>query len=1044
MVQSIQDSEVALEKAGESALYFGPFRIEAAKRLWRGEQLIEIRPRPLAMLRYLAERPRQLVTKEELLKRLWPGVYVTKTVLKVCAREIRQALGDDAATPQYIETVGAQGYRFIGAVVSSQEQDRSWNQEPGIETQNLQPIPSPQPPTPYFVGRARELAMLQAVFAQAQTGKRQVVFISGEAGIGKTTLVDRFLDQLRISGPVRIGRGQCIEQHGVGEAYLPILEALSQLCSDPGGERVIALLRRYAPMWVVQLPGMLEASEVEALQRQMQGSSRERMLREFVNAIDRLTADAVLVLVLEDLQWSDPSTIELLASLTQRRGSARVCIVGTYRSADVVASGHPLRRLVQELHGHGQCEELALELLTEEEVAEYLERRFPNSPAGRVLSAAIYNRADGNALFTVSFVDYLLQQGRLVEINGRWELQADLATLQRLVPKTVQRLIAKQVEELSKKEQQLLEVASVSGMSFTAAEVAGVTGHPLADIEEAYEELAGQERFIEVQGISEGPDRTLTARYQFRHALVQHVVYERIGEVQRVRLHRQLGERLATAYGEQMQEITGELAMHFEQGRDYQRAVRYYQQAAETALRRHAYQEAQAHLTQGLTLLQTLPETPAQRRQELALRVSLNAALVATRSLVAPELEQNLQRARELCRDGGEAIELAPIIIGLTRLHMVRAERMATEELMEQQRRLIAQLDDPAILLQLHTQLGTAEMARGAHARSRTHHAQVLKLYDPTVHAALGFSFGVDPLALALAVSGVRSWLSGWPAQAWTHAERGIARAQELEQPFSLVNVLAYAVWVRQFRGELDQAWKLLQTLVTLEREYGFSSNATRGTIEHGYVLMQRGEAAEGVRLFTEGLAQYRATGSRVVLPHFLSLLAEMYGQQGQVEEGLKIISEAIQLTETNFDRFWAAEVYRIKGELTLQQFQVSSAKFQVQTRQKAKIKRERGTRDWRLETSPTSPQASSLKPLAPSGAVREAEECFHQAIEIARQQEAKSLELRAVLSLAQLWRSQGKKTESQTMLGEIYGWFTEGFDTADLREAKQLLAALL
>jgi len=206
-----------------------------------------------------------------------------------------------------------------------------------------------------FVGRAQELARLHAAFARAQRGERQLTFVSGEAGIGKTTLVDCFLAQARASGHVWIGRGQCIEQQGPGEAYLPVLEALGQLCRERHGEQVIAVLRRYAPMWLVQLPGLLEPGELEALQRQVHGSSRERMLREFVEALDILAAETVVVLVVEDLHWSDVSTLELLAYLAQRRGRARLQVIGTYRSAEVVASGHPLRRLVQGLHGHGQC-----------------------------------------------------------------------------------------------------------------------------------------------------------------------------------------------------------------------------------------------------------------------------------------------------------------------------------------------------------------------------------------------------------------------------------------------------------------------------------------------------------------------------------------------------------------------------------------------------------------------------------------------------------------------------------------------------------------
>ena len=255
---------------GEPALIFGSFCVETAKRLWRDGQLVEIRPRPLAMLRYLAERPHQLVTKEELLKRLWPGIYVTKTVLKVCAREIRQALADDASRPQFIQTVGTEGYRFIAPIATTPPVPSSQFPVPSSESEGrVQQLTTDNwQLTTLFVGREQELARMHTAFARAQRGERQIVFVTGEAGIGKTTLVDRFLDQVRTNGHAQIGRGQCIEQHGSGEAYLPVLEALGQLCREPGEEQqTIAVLRRYAPMWLVQLPSVLETRQLEALQR---------------------------------------------------------------------------------------------------------------------------------------------------------------------------------------------------------------------------------------------------------------------------------------------------------------------------------------------------------------------------------------------------------------------------------------------------------------------------------------------------------------------------------------------------------------------------------------------------------------------------------------------------------------------------------------------------------------------------------------------------------------------------------------------------------
>jgi predicted ATPase len=866
-----------------------------------------------------------------------------------------------------------------------------------------------------FVGRTSELALLEKAFARARRGERQIIFVSGEAGIGKTTLVDHFLEAVQAGHPVRVGRGQCIEQHGAGEAYLPVvLDALGQLCRAQGGDQVLGVLRRYAPMWLVQLPGLLEAAELETCQRQVYGSSRERMLREFVEVFDRLAAETAIILVFEDLQWSDVSTLELLSYLAQRRGQARLQIIGTYRSADVVVRGHPLRRLVQELHSHGQCEEVVLELLSEEEVEEYLRRRFPGSPAILLLSSAIYNRTDGNALFTVNFVDYLVQQGLTVEANGQWEVRAEASTIKSLVPGTVQRLIAKQLEELSLQEQRLLEIASVVGMSFTAAEVAGATGQALEGVEEVYETLASREQFVEMQGINEWPNRTLTARYGFRHALYQHVVYERVGQIQRVRLHRQVGEWLATACGERAGELASELAIHLEGGRDYQRAAYYRQKAGENALRRNAYQEAWQHLTQGLKLLQTLPETPERKQQELALRVPLNTVLLTTQGYTAEELKRSLQRARELCREVSDLISLVPILTGLARLQMIRADRAATEELMDQERRLIEHVPDPVYALQLHTHLGTAGTFRGTHAQAQAHHAQALSLYNPEAHRSLVFSLGGDPKVIINAISAWSLCLSGWPEQAWNRAERGLVHAEEISHPFSLTVALLHATHVRQFRGELGEAWKLAQRMTFLAREHGFAFYVPVGAVTQGGVLVRYGELEEGLALLATGLAQYRAMGSQLFLPFFLGFLAEAYERQDKTEEGLKVVAEALRLTETNFDRFWEAEVYRLKGQLTLRKFQVQSSKFRVPP-----------------NTRPQTPNT------------HEAEACFLHALAVARQQGAKALELRAAMSLARLWRRQSRKTEARHLLAEIYGWFTEGFDTADLQEAQTLLAEL-
>lgn len=539
-----------VQRLSESVLSFGPFRIEAVKHLWRGDHRIDLRLKSLALLRYLAERPGKLIAKEELRTRLWPGIYVSSIVVKVCVQEIRSALGDDAKQSQFIETVGAQGYRFIApvgiasSVLSSEPQD-----------QDQHSIPDDWQRTALFVGREAELTQLQAGYASVQQGKQQIMFVSGEAGIGKTTVVERFLSNALAGGAVRIGRGYCVEQASQGETYLPVLQALQQLCRAPDGGQVVAILRRYAPLWLLQLSGVLEADERERLQRQVQDCSPQRMVRELAQALKELTTESAVILFFDDLQWSAVSTLELMAYLAQLREQTRLLMIGSYRPTDVVLSGHPLRRVLQSLIGRGQAQELTLELFTAGEIQAYLTQRLAGSPVANILSPVIHRRTEGNVLFVKHFVDYLLQQGLLAKANGRWALRTEPAMVEELMPDHVHRLLVAEIEGLSREEQQLLGVASVAGLTFTAGEVAAILNRPLSATEAVYDELANQGRFVEVQGLAEWPDGSVTVRYRFRHALYQQALYQHVGLAQRVRWQRQLGEHFAIMAAERPQKI---------------------------------------------------------------------------------------------------------------------------------------------------------------------------------------------------------------------------------------------------------------------------------------------------------------------------------------------------------------------------------------------------------------------------------------------------------------------------------------------------------
>ena len=720
--------------------------------------------------------------------------------------------------------------------------------------------------------------------------------------------------------------------------YLPVLQALQQLCDAPDGDQVVAILRRYAPRWLLQLSGVIEADERERLQRQVQGATPQRLFHEFTRAIEQLTAKTALILFFEDLQWSDVSTLELMAYLALQE-QVRLLVIGTYRPADTVLSGHPLRRVVQGLIGRRQCQELALDLLTEAEVETYLTQRLARGPVVDVLGPVIYRCTEGNALFMRHFVDYLLQRGLLVEADGHWELQAQPAAIEKIMPDHVQALLIEQIERLSREVQQLLEVASIVGKTFTASEVAAVLNRPLEATEAVYDELASQGRFIAVQGLAEWPGGSITVRYHFHHALYQQALYHRIGLAQRVRWHRQLGEHFARVYGEQTQEIASELAFHFEHGRDYRHAILYRQQAGEHALQQSAYQKALGQGQAGLALLTQLPATAERGLLELRLRQLVSVALATSRGFSDNELEDNLNHAQQLCRKLTDDAAMVPVMIGLTRLHLFRANRTVLEELARQEESLAERVPDKQLLTQLYTQLTWIEMVRGNHGGVAHHSPYVRTYYDAHAHQLFLYSYAGDPLVVALGASGVSLSLAGWLARGWSDTALGLARAEELHQPAMLTFALLYAGMVKHLCGEYDEAWRLTQKMGALAREYELPLMVTLGGLLQGGMAVQRDAPEDGIALLTAELWQYRAMGAHLLEPYFLSFLAEGYQRQGKVTEALQTVDEALSLTATNIDVFWEAELYRLKGELTLAQSSVQSLGSSVQASHKWQAK---------------------------------------------------------------------------------------------------------
>jgi DNA-binding winged helix-turn-helix (wHTH) protein/predicted ATPase len=953
--------------------------------LWYGNQARALRPKTFALLRYLLAHPSQVLTKAVLLEALWPETMVSDVVLAVCIRELRQALGDTARAPRFIETVPRRGYRFMGQLP-------------------MVPPAAPHPSSPaslsLLAGRVRELAALHGALATALTGVRQLLFITGEAGLGKTALVEAFLAALEAAGPLWIGRGQCLDHYGAGEAYLPVLEALGRVCRGPGGQEVVALLEQQAPTWLVQMPGLVCAADLEAVQRRLAGATRDRMLRELAEALERLTARQPLVLVLEDLHWCDASTLDVLAMLARRRESARLLLLGTYRPPDALQRGHPLHTVHHELQRHGQCTSLPLPLLPEAAVATYLTTRFPDAhlPAGLV--RLVHQRTEGHPLFMVTVVEEWVRRGWLGQADGGWTLRVELADLASTVPESVRQMLEHQMERLSAREQRVLEVGSVAGATFSAAAVAAGLTQEVVEVEDWCAGLARRQQGLAVCGEEVWPDGTVAGRYRFTHALYQEVAYQRLPAARRVQLHRRIGEREEAGYGPQVRERAAALAMHFARGQDTQRAVRYLQYAGENANERAAYPEALQHLTQGLALLATLPETPARHQHELDLLIALAQALRFTKGQAAPELAPLYTRAATLCQQVGESLQRFVVLDALCVFHYTRAEYQAAQGVAEQLLDLAQDQHDPAQRVRAHERLGQTLFNVGAFASARTHLEQALAVFDTrgyaTLHAA---PEGMrDYRTGCLIQLGRALCMLGYPDQAVQRSQKALTIAHALAHPFQVVDTLVGSTLIQRARREWPTVQAHAEAMLALATEHGFVRHVALGTLFRGMALAGQGQCAAGLAQMRQGLAAYQATGSVSGMSGHLAQLAEVCGQVGQVDEGVCQQAEALALVDTTGERHTEAELYRLHGELLLRQ---------------------------------ALPEAQA------------AEACFQLALDIACRQQAKWWELRAAMSLARLWQQHGKRTEAYALLAPIYGWFTEGFETADLQEAKALLTVL-
>jgi DNA-binding winged helix-turn-helix (wHTH) protein len=974
---------------GPAAIYFAPFCLDPrAGRLTCSGETIPLRPKTWAVLLYLAERPGELVTKEHLLDAVWPDVAVTPDTLTKSIGELRHALGDVSKTPRYIETVHRRGFRFMARVSARPPV------APGLEESA-----GPEPET-RFVGRTAELQRLERLLAKAAAGERQLAFVTGGAGIGKSALVEAFLGSTAMrGGDVLVGRGTCVEQYGAREAYMPVLEALERLAQGAGATRLSTLLRRAAPTWLLQMPWLI-GDDAQALRQTLSAARPERMLREFASLIEALSIQVTVVLVLEDLHWSDPSTVDLLSFLGQRREAARLLVLATHRSAESAGQKRLLAQAVQTLRLRRQCVQIRLHDLSLDEVNSYLEARFPGARFPPLLARRMREHTDGNPLFLVAATEHLVSRGWILDTAPGWALSVPVEKLDLGIPDEIRSLIETEIEALRPADRELLEAASVAAAVFAPQSVAGVLGCDPGDVERRCESLARAHRFLCAAGGIEWPDGSVARRYAFVHELYRRTVYDSIPDGQRRRLHRGIGETIETAYGARAVEVAPELSVHFEKSRDHARAIRHLAVAAGAARRRFANREALAFLDGALALAGRLPEAAARQRGELELRLLGAPILSDLHGFAAEPVRASCERAYDLCTRVGTAAERFQVLYGLCHIHSVRVDaRLAPRfaaELKELARRLATPaygiLADSAALRMAATQGRFREACRLFErrlARADAGAVQSLPIY------------GADPLIAARAHYAFALWMLGHSDRARQAAAAALAVARSQDSPFTLTSALWFAAVLEVFGRNPANARPLVDEVVALSAEHGFAFWGAVATALHGAVQLQSGSAREAIETLARARAALASSRGRLFSTHILAFLAEAHLQSDAFDRGLAAVEEGLALAESTLDRTYGPELWRLKGELL-----------------------------------------SARTPRRPSER-EEARRCLVRAVALARELEAKPLELRAAIRLARASPAAGRETQAYAALAEICAWFGSAAAGADLDDARALLERL-
>jgi predicted ATPase/predicted Ser/Thr protein kinase len=859
----------------------------------------------------------------------------------------------------------------------------------GVETASARPI----------VQRLAELEALRAALSAAAAGRGSIVCLSGEPGIGKTTLVDDFLRELAACGDsFLVARGGCSERLAETEAYLPVIDALQDLLRGDNHVSAARLMKAVAPTWYAQL--VRSGREVAAGREDSpRATSQPAMLREFCQFVEEASRLGTVVLFFDDVHWADLSTVDLLAHLGRDCDKLRLLVILTYRPTEMLLARHPLRHVKSELQGRGVLTELPLGFLGRAEIAHYLDLAFPGHAFSDDFAVLIHARTEGSPLFMADLLRYLTQRGVLAKFNGQWRVAGELPNLTRELPESVRGMIQRKLDRLDDSDRQLLSAAAVMGHEFEMLVVADALKRDPGDVEERLHMLHRVHGLVRMLRAHELPDHSLSIRYAFVHALYQQALYLELLPTRQSALSLALARALEMRHGAAASAVAAELACLYEVGRDFFQAARQLCLASLNAARVFAHADSIALARRSSKLLDSLPLTPERTALEIELYTTLGMQLQMTGGYATPAAQQAYSRARKLCLQTADG-QTFPVLWGLWLYHKVRSELPKAQTLAEELATVAQRKADPDLALQAHQGLAMTAFCRGDQPAALRHVEQAATLYDPERHQTHAFQFGQDPGVTGKAFGAVVLWLLGYPDAASGQSDEAIQMSRNCS-PSSRALALHFASMVHQMRRDPERTRQAAEACAAIANEHGLSFWQASSAIYRGWAQSAQGEVESGIAAMRQGLLDWQATGSVTYRTYYLGILAETLGQHGSASECLGLLDEAILLAEQTGEGLYLAELHRLHGEALLRAAGNSST------------------------------------------AEQRVEEDFRLAWETARQQEVRSLELRAATSLARFHVRQGQSDNARQLLAKTYGWFTEALQTPDLRAAFDVLNSL-